>query len=77
MNYEIRRVNGNTYDVFMGNQWDNWSRVRQGRSSAHVQAGAPLPHGVLKHLNHILDARMPINYNQPHATTITNCFQHI
>lgn len=74
MSYEIRRVDARTYDVFTGNQWSSWSRVKKGRSSTFVAAGEALSHGFLKHLHHILAPNMPINYNQPHTTTLHNCF---
>jgi hypothetical protein len=75
--YEIRRVDYNTYDVFTGNQWGSHSRVRQGRSSAYVMHGERLPYGFLKHLHANLASNMPINYNQPHETTLINCHQHL
>lgn len=77
MSYEIRRVDARTYDVFQGNQWSDHTRVRQGRSSTFVLAGQPLSHGFLKHLHGVLAPNMPINYSQPHSTTLNNCFNHI
>lgn len=73
MPYEIRRVNARTYDVFTGNQWDEHSRVQQGRSSCWVTAGTKLPYALLKHLHQTLAPNMPINYNQPHVVTLANC----
>ena len=37
--YAIRRIDRNTYDVFVGKQWGTHSRIRQGRSSTFVLAG--------------------------------------
>lgn len=71
--YEIRRVNHNTYDVFIGNQWVDHSRVRVGKTAAWVLSGLKLPHGFLKHLHSICAWNMPINYNQDHETTVFNC----
>jgi len=77
MIYAIRRVGPYSYDVFQGNQWNEWSRVRQGRSSTFVTAGQPLPYQTLKELSKVLAPTMPINYNQPHDTTLNHCFNII
>ena len=61
---ELRRVNQYTYDCFIGNQWDTWSRVRQGRSSTFVMQGEKLPKPLLKHLHEILHPQMPISPGQ-------------
>lgn len=73
MSFEIRRVNARTYDVFTGNQWGTHSRVHHGRSSTWVTSGEKLPYNFLKGLHNILAPNMPINYNQPHDTTLANC----
>jgi hypothetical protein len=75
--YAIRRIDRNTYDVFVGKQWGTHSRIRQGRSSTFVLAGEKLPYGFLKHLHNTLAFNMPINYGQPHETTLVNCHQHL
>jgi len=75
--YTIRRIDNNTYDVFTGKQWGTHTRVRQGRSSTFVLAGERLPYNFLKHLHGVLAPNMPINYNQPHEQTLTNCFNHL
>jgi len=75
--YEIRRVDHNTYDVFIGKQWADWARVRVGRSSAFVLQGMRLPYGFLKHMKTVCASNMPINFGQDHETTLRNCFNHI
>ena len=72
--YTLRRVNANTYDVFIGNQWGDHSRIKQGRSSTYVVSGNKLPYAFLKHLHSFLAFNMPINYDQPHERTLNNCF---
>lgn len=74
MNYEIRRVDARTYDVFTGNQWSSHSRIRQGRSSTFVTAGEKLPYAFLKLLHGVLHPSMPINYQQNHHATLSHCF---
>jgi hypothetical protein len=71
--YAIRRVDNNTYDVFIGNQWATHSRVRKGRSSAWVVSGEKLGHAILREFHSILHPSMPINYTQSHDTTLDNC----
>lgn len=75
--YEIRRVDHNTYDVFIGNQWSDHSRIRVGRSSAYVLSGLRLPYAFLKHMKAVCAANMPINYGQDHEQTLKNCFNHL
>lgn len=70
---EIRRIDNNTYDVFMNTQWDEHSRVRKGRSSTYVVSGNKLPHALLKELHGILAPNMPINYGQGLLQTLDNC----
>ena len=71
-NIEVRRVGPYLYDLFMDNQWDAWSRVRKGRSSTFVTAGAKLPHAVLKALDEVLHPIMPITYGQQLSTMLTH-----
>jgi len=75
--YTIRRVDHNTYDVFLGNQWSDHTRIRAGRSSTFVVSGQRLPHPFLKYMHTVLHPSMPINYGQPHELTLDNCFNHL
>ena len=70
---EIRRIDNNTYDVFMNTQWDEHTRVRKGRSSTYVLSGNKLPHPVLKELHSLLAPNMPVNYGQSPQQTVNNC----
>jgi hypothetical protein len=70
---ELRRVNAHVYDVFVGNQWVDHTRVKKGRSYTFVISGAPLPKAVLRWLHDVLAPNMPINYNQPLEQTLHNC----
>jgi hypothetical protein len=54
---EIRQVRRYVYDVFLFNGWENWSRVRKGRSYVSLVDGNRLPHAVLKQLNVILNEK--------------------
>jgi hypothetical protein len=67
---ECRRIDAHVYDIFQGKQWDEWSRVRKGRSSTFVLAGNRLPHGLLKALDDILRPNMPITYGQDVETML-------
>lgn len=71
---EIRRLDRNTYDVFFGNQWTDWVRVRQARSNTYVIGGSiKVGHSELRHLHNVLAPNMPINYGQRIEDTIRNC----
>ena len=70
---EVRRVDGNTFDVFQGKQWGTWTRVRKGRSSAYRIAGERLSHAQLHELDSLLHPTMPIVYGQPQEQTLANC----
>lgn len=51
MNAQIRQVGRYTYDVFFGNGYDNWSRVRRNTWGVSVLAGGRLAPKVCKQLN--------------------------
>lgn len=69
---EMRRVDNNTYDIFRGKGWDNWTRVRKGRSSTYGVTGMRVPHQTLKDLDQVLNPHLPICYGQSFEQTITN-----
>ncbi len=69
---ELRRVDGNTYDLFQGKGWNNWTRVRKGRSSTFGVSGQRIPHQVMKGLDEILHPQFPINYGQTLGQTLDN-----
>ena len=69
---DIRRVDFNTYDLFLNNGWDKHTRVRKGRSSTYVLAGERISHALLKDLDRILSPRFPINYGQSFEHTCFN-----
>ena len=71
--YEARRIDHNTYDIFMGTQWSSWIRVRQGRQGTYRLAGQRVDHQVLKELDTLLAPNMPVNYGQDMHTTMHNC----
>ena len=67
---ELRRVGPFVYDLFQGNQWSTWSRVRKGRSSTFVMEGERLSYDMLKALDRILAPNMPITYGQDLETML-------
>lgn len=72
MQIEARRIDRNTYDLFLGTQWSDWIRVRQGRSSTYRLAGMRVEHGLLKWLHEVLASNMPITYGQDMNTMLVN-----
>lgn len=69
---ELRRVDHNTFDLFQGKGWNNWTRVRKGRSSTFGVAGQRIPHGLMRELDGVLHKFFPINYGQDLAVTVHN-----
>jgi hypothetical protein len=51
MNVQIRQAGRYVYDVFFGNGYDNWSRVRRNTWGVSVLAGGRLSPKVCKQLN--------------------------
>lgn len=72
MQIEARRIDNNTYDLFIGNQWSDWIRVRRGRSSTYRLAGIRVEHALLKWLHDVLAPNMPITYGQDMNTMLIN-----
>ena len=50
MNFYIRKVDSRRFDVFEGNQWSSWSRLRGGKKGVFVSDGLSLPYHVVKYL---------------------------
>lgn len=51
---EIRKLNHNTYDIFLFNGWENHTRVRCSKRGVYVLDGKRISHALLKHLSSIL-----------------------
>lgn len=43
----IKRLKPNTYDVFVGNGWNNWTRVQRRGGEIKIMEGAFLHRGIL------------------------------
>jgi len=48
MSFFWKHLHGNVYDVFVGNGWDNWSRIRVGWNYTPVIAGNRIPESLKK-----------------------------
>lgn len=48
MPFHWKHLYGNVYDVFVGNGWDNWSRIRVGRDYSSVIGGYRLQSSTMK-----------------------------
>jgi hypothetical protein len=70
---DVRRVDRNTFDVFLGTQWDQHIRVRLGRSSIYRMSGIRLDRASMHQLEEILHPTMPITYGQPQPQTLALC----
>ena len=46
----IKRLHPNVYDVFVGNGWDNWTRVKRTHYGVSVVGGKRVPRSVLKEI---------------------------
>jgi hypothetical protein len=61
MLFQVIRVGYNTFDVFEGNQWADWSRIKAGRNGVYVAKGRSLPHALVKVLASAIN---PFNASQ-------------
>lgn len=50
MNFYIRKLDNRRFDVFEGNQWSSWSRLKGSRKGVFVSDGLSLPYAVVKQL---------------------------
>ena len=59
MQFHVRKLAHNTFDVFEGNQHhpDFWSRLRGNSNGVYVQKGRSLPHRVVKALAAAINPR--------------------
>lgn len=46
----IKKLHSNVYDVFLGNGFNNWSRVKRTHYGVSVVQGNRLPHGLLRQI---------------------------
>lgn len=51
---EIRKLNHNTYDIFLFNGWENHTRIRCTRRGPYVVAGKRISRALLEKLESIL-----------------------
>jgi hypothetical protein len=47
----VKRLNKNEFDVFIGNGWNNWTRIRRNHWGVRVVGGARLSREVIHQLN--------------------------
>ena len=50
MQFFVKRLGRNVFDVFEGRQWGSWSRLKIGRNGVFFVAGNSLHRGVYKAL---------------------------
>ena len=50
----VKRLDKNHYDVFIGNGWNNWTRVRRNHWGVSVVAGNRLSRETIHELNNRL-----------------------
>ena len=50
MPFQWKHLHGNTFDVWVGNGWDNWSRIKVGRDYSSVVGGFRIPSGLMKEI---------------------------
>jgi hypothetical protein len=60
MNFHVRKLAHNTFDVFEGNQHceTSWSRLRAGRNGVYVAQGRSLPPAITKQLAANINPRL-------------------
>lgn len=50
MPFQWKHLHSNVFDVWVGNTWENWSRIRVGRDYSSVIQGNRIPSGVMKEI---------------------------
>lgn len=50
----IKQVNRNTFDIFVGIGWENWTRLKVDNKRLLLKAGKPLDKQVYKKLYEVL-----------------------
>ena len=48
----VKKLHSNVFDVFLGNGFTHWTRVRRGHWGVSVIAGARLPKSLLREVQH-------------------------
>jgi len=48
MNFYIRKLDQRRFDVFEGNQWSTWSRLKSSRKGVFVEKGLSLPYNIIR-----------------------------
>lgn len=50
----IKKLHSNVFDVFLGNGFNNWSRVKRTHYGVSVVQGNRLPHSILRNIAGVL-----------------------
>ncbi len=50
MRFQVNRVSRNVFDIFEGNQWSDWSRLKAGKNGVFVAQGRSLPYSVVRQI---------------------------
>lgn len=50
----VRRIHNHVFDVFLGNGWSNWSRVKKTHYGISVVSGYRLPRALLRDVENTL-----------------------
>ena len=69
---ELRRIDHNTYDLFQGNGWYNWTRIRKSKSNTYGILGQRIPHALMRDLNEALYPGLPLSHGATLEETIFN-----
>lgn len=72
---EIRKVNNNVFDVFFGNQWSEWVRIRRIRNDRPffpVTGNVKVSRETLQHLSDFVFIGFPVSHAQRFETTVHN-----
>ena len=50
----VKKLHRNVFDVFMGNGYENWTRVKRTHYGVSVVAGQRLPHSLLRNVANVI-----------------------
>lgn len=72
---EVRKINPGTFDIFFGNQWGEWVRIRRTRNDRPffpVSGNVKVSRDTLEQLSHLIFIGFPVSHNQRFETTVNN-----
>ena len=59
MEFQVNRLNKNTFDIFEGKQWGSWTRLRGGKNGVYIADGLKLPRPLVRAVAGKINPKLP------------------